>query len=902
MKTKAANLADRVAQLDEMSAKRVGATRSASHAKNLAKIEAERSKLAAVIADLEAQANRWIARSGDTTPVRDTPASRLRARADRLERSAAELPTRLADKRFLGATDKTLTVGGQKVTTRAYVSDEDRVATWQALLPGDATLSDAILNLTEKTKSKLSENAGDWLSVDPSDLKWAATYSRHVDAIRRSHTGMRVLAEGDHPTADLVKSLRDDPAVRKEWLEVRFDNPHFDDWLDRVISEAAYVAPTTAIRKAIVGGKRVNEATAEKLFAKFGDDASELPQRMPITGPEMSVFHVGEGASARKLAQKAIQHLSDTPDTVLARHPLYVGRYFTHFKQLAAREMDGAGELGPAAQAKIEKAARHRAIQDVRETMYDTARHTGAHAGLMRLASPFLGAWEDALVSWSRLMYDDPARLGALVKTWTAPERMGLVVDEDGKPVKPGQKGVRQSFVTVPLPGFAKDWAGVEDFKIRKNSFNSIFQGEVPWLPGSGPMVPIPASQITARAFPEIADPNGPMPKVLQPFVRSVLNGDSPKVGTGIGGLAKDTVAGFTPAWVRRGFEAFNPTSPSFTNVFADSVNSQIIAARQAGKPVPSQDVLKRNALKAARNTTIVKGPALLGFGMAGEGAGIAEFYSNQYNLLNEQADTLRAQGTTPEQRFNQLFPEAAGLNWSVSVNETGINATLKVENRARKYKKEIEANPEYGWFYVGADNIGGEFSASVYNAQSSTPRTEGATLTQRHRVTPDEMLRRTLASTGWDQYNQVRTKVNMALQSRGLHSVRQNGAQDIARIKADFIAELRAANPAWAADYDTFDTGKLDRFVTQVAEPALADKRLKGRSDMKLLAVYLQLRQRATDFAKANGYTLASQKAAPLVAVLAQAGQEMAAANIGFQQVWNRVLSREVEDASTTN
>ena len=89
----------------------------------------------------------------------------------------------------------------------------------------------------------------------------------------------------------------------------------------------------------------------------------------------------------------------------------------------------------------------------------------------------------------------------------------------------------------------------------------------------------------------------------------------------------------------------------------------------------------------------------------------------------------------------------------------------------------------------------------------------------------------------------------------------------------------------------------KLQGFLDQVAEPALSDGRLKNRSDVKLMGDYLAVRAEAMNVAKANGYSLGSKDAAPIRAVLAQLGAAMAAEDLGFSQMWTRMLQREVEE-----
>jgi hypothetical protein len=343
-----------------------------------------------------------------------------------------------------------------------------------------------------------------------------------------------------------------------------------------------------------------------------------------------------------------------------------------------------------------------------------------------------------------------------------------------------------------------------------------------------------------------------------------------------------------------------NGDSPQFEDAYAMGLNAALIEARQQGKDVNSKAVQEwadKRAIDTARSATMLEFIANFGLGLSGEGATKAEFYRERYREISANADALKARGTTVQEEFLRQHPEASGLKWSFSENQTGINATLQVENRSRKFERDIQKNPEFGWFYVGSDNIGGEFSAAIYSSQFNREGTPGSGEAWRSRQNPAEIRKATASSLGWDSWNAVSEKVNLVLQQRGLTSVNQKGAEDLKKIKADFKATLASENPDWFKDYNNFDSSKMQSFVDQVARPALKDGRLKNRTDIKSMADYLELRQKAMDIANKNGYSLGSAKAANLRQILNDAGAAMAADNLGFSQMWTRVLSREVEE-----
>lgn len=823
-------------------------------------------------------------------------------RADHLETEAGKVLEHHVTARHMVTTERELTMkGGQKVTTRAAASDDEAQRLAAALHTGDMTIGDAITQIQGKIQMRMTQNSGSWVTTLPDDPAWAAAWLRSKDATMQSKAGRKIVDALDEPTVDMVRHLRGDADVRAAWTAVRDRNPEFESWLDRAISQVEWTAPTREIRDALRTGKILKQNDAEALFKKVGDDTSTLPDRPPVHAPEMDVLDPSKNGieSATDLAKKVVRFLSDQPDTVLGRVPFYTEKYFKHYRELAQREVDRTGELGVEARSKIESVARHRAIQDSRETMYDTARFTGAHDRVARMGFAFLGAWEDSVRAWGKMFYDDPSRVGKLAKIWYAPERGGLIVDEHNNRVRPGDTA-REKWIVLPV-----DWLpGVDfkEFRIRKDSFNSMFQGEVPWAPGFGPGVQVPVSQIAARTFPELADPNfeiGGVKVGENPVLRQLFGFGLPKTGVGVGQNAGSVANQLTPGWVRRAQNIVDGNSDQFNDAYAMSLTAELMAAREAGKDPNSKAVMNAadaKARKTARSMMVLEFVSNFGLGMSGEGATKADFYRQQYREISKDADALYARGSSPTQEMLRQHPEAAGLEWSFSENKTGISASLKVEDRIRKYGRDIQKNPDYGWFYVGSDNVGGEFSAASYAAQFGREAAVGSGDAWRSKLSSGGIRDKTATSLGWDEYYKVKDAVDAKLAERGLHSLSQKGAEDLAGVMKEFRGNLGAENQAWAKDYNSFDPTKMQTFLTQVAQPALKDGRLKGRSDIVALRQYLDLRTEATAQANASGFSLGSQKAADLRAVLNEAGAAMAQENIGFSQTWQRILQREVD------
>lgn len=837
----------------------------------------------------------------DADAIANMGSPALRARAEANLRQAETLRNRKYDttKFRQGTQDETIDLGkGRSVTTRASVSGQDfrdlLSAEYKGGRPSEAlrqvpqSMSDVLGNAHTREMRRLYEDRAKWLTYAPTDHHWSAGWIRTMDQLRNSYTIQRILDMADTSTTDLVRALRSDARVRHEWAEIRADNPDFDGWLARAVNTVAWNAPTKEVREALRTKGHMTPGEVDALFAKHN------VEKMYVQGPDFS-HAPPEGVKPDGFVAKFFKTMMDNPDSTAARHPVYVNRYRHHVQMLGKRELDRTGEMAltPAAQERIERVAKHRAVQDTQQLFYDTAKFTGAHNSL-RWASPFLGAWQDAMESWSRLFYDNPAVAGGFNKIWNAPNRMGLVVDENGNAIPPGQQS-DQSFLVLPME-FSNNFKKSKKMTIRKDSLNSIFQGAQWYTPGTGPLIQFPMQELVAHIYPELGDSSNPIVKTFLPF-------GTPKTGQGLSGFVKDAAYTALPSYAKALISAYDPSDTNNASAYLASVNSQIIAARSANRPIPSAAELDKKATAAARNAGFIRFVSLFGLGVSGSGSTAADFYKRQYDLIQSQAAQLHAQHTTPTAEFTRQFPDAAGLQWSLSKSQTGVNAYVQAWHGEKKYDKQIKASPEYGWFYVGGDNLNGDFSESIYNAQSSRTIGLAGSGTERQRQGRTQLIDSTLAEDGWRKYGALQNAIQDALKAQGLTSINQGGAARILAAKQAAVGVLRQTNPAWAKDFDDQDRGKLQRFVDSIATPATTDAALKNRPDIKAMSRYLEMRAIALQFIAANGGYKSLDATSGIVpqvrAALDAAGQALAAENLGFQQMWTRMFSHEVQSAS---
>jgi len=82
--------------------------------------------------------------------------------------------------------------------------------------------------------------------------------------------------------------------------------------------------------------------------------------------------------------------------------------------------------------------SREFALREVHRTLFDISSKSSA-AHTLRFISPFFSAWQEALTSWLGIASESPQVLARAGLLWNAPNRAGIVYDnETGEKVPPG--------------------------------------------------------------------------------------------------------------------------------------------------------------------------------------------------------------------------------------------------------------------------------------------------------------------------------------------------------------------------------------------------------------------------------------------------------------------------------
>ncbi|RZS89886.1 hypothetical protein EV189_1663 [Motilibacter rhizosphaerae] len=825
-----------------------------------------RNRTKATVADLVDASERATARIRldhiDSLPAGQVDDALEAERSGLLDRLAEPAKTAKVDrgpqaKQRLGV--GTRTVKGVQVEDAHGQTFEDYKLSMKVLSSGE-DFSRLLANSEGQILNRL-RGSGSFTVLRGTDEGHEAAWLRAVNQqLRQSQVASRLLA--GQRDSEVVGWLKGTPEGRETVRRMRALYATPREWVANVRQDVEHLLPDESLRQTAAQ----RDMTVEDLRQAFPQ-----AENRPWVHGELVAHHVGTGTVAdfwNTIVQRWFRWANDLPEDMLGRHPLYVAAYRRKIGDLVARAQEDAdGTLSADVIHALERQARQHAHKQVTSTLFDMASRTNA-AHFFRFVSPFFSAWEDAMTKWTSIIARDPSVAVHGMQLWDGVNKGLTVVDANGQPVKdPKGLGEGQYIVLPALPGMGK-LAGINNWRISKSSLNLVMQGDPWWLPGFGPLAQIPANEIVKRK-PDLAKdlswvlPYGPQASSLE-------------LATG----SRTLVA------LRK---AFNPSDADYASTFAQLYQAETIRYHQGQRQTaPTMDEIERKA----RNWYIARA-------VASGALPVSALPASKYSFYFDEAKRYRAlYGADWQTKFYEAYPSYFEASISLNKNNTGIDATDRAWAASRKYKDLIAKAPEYGWFVVGEDADGGNFSPAVYTAQQVTRVAPGSSETYRSRKDPKDAIADVNTQRGWMQYQQGMDMLNGARTKLGLPSFSASGAEQLNAAKQAFVASLEQQNPDWQRDYTTRDTGRVARFL-DFANAVANDPRMKGRGDMQAVRTYLQgraLMQQVLSRVAANGgsasLTATSNRA------LAQAWDAFATSlqdrYVTFSDVWSRVLEAD--------
>ena len=805
--------------------------------------------------------------------------------------------------------------GMTEMLTKAGVPEEDIAATVRKLVDIDGNAADLAGEMADRGLGK-ARMEGNFGYVDPADKMWAVSWQRAVNRqIRNSPTAMKA-AEG-YTIAELRRFVTTDKVGRAEWRELAGSNGNdIDGWLATVQNHVNHYLPTQEMRAKALAGDIQNEDVVRwfggtnvapgKPGVGRGDrtSRSNLPgdvsgpggdgivsdgqaARMRVHGESYSPLTKSKAAEAyEKTRTKWYEFASGAPEAVMARSPLYADSYKRNMAEIVARLGDN---LSSEDLMNARRAADRAARKDVGKVLFDSS-HSSNLSQSMRYVSPFFAAWEDMMKKWSGLIYDKPWTAVRIDQIWDSPNAAGVVVDSNGNRVdEEGNTWLKQpdgqwkkldptkdaaligdgQYMLLPAGPLGK-LTGQSKFRINKNAFNIVFQGEPWWLPGAGPLVQVGVNDLIRSYFPEHAD--DPLIKFVLPFGPT------------------DASAGeqMLPSWIKQARSAFGNTQ-DHANTYA-LLLAQETSLVQAGKrgPIKPGEIADKT-----RNWYIVRAITANASPVSMQPSAKLQFYVDQAHIYRQQY------GKEWQTKFSEDFPEYFDMSLSLSSNPTGIVATEKAYNALKdsKIRQAVSENPDLGWMLVGPENLygtgaGTEFSQGVYTWQQTSGLGFGNETKFRGKQSPQEALAKVEASKGWIMYQKVRTLLNEEMAARGVTSLEQKGAEDLKGRWSAFVKGL-SENDSWRRDYEQRDVGKVTNLLTVASREMKKNPKLAQRADMKSIATYIEARAFLQEqLAKRDNKSLAKNPDLQGAWNAFTAG--LVKNNIGFEQVYNRILEAD--------
>lgn len=641
---------------------------------------------------------------------------------------------------------------------------------------------------------------------------------------------------------DITRWLAGSPAGRDLRKRLAIDTRDSAEYVTRISRFLdQYLPESSGLRTSI------REVTANDLRSAFKD-----PTTLPTIHGHVLEEAVSNGSKlkVRSVINGAFKFLAQLPEDAWARNPLYVQFY----RQEARRRVDivaglKGGKLTTADQEAIMGAAHKVALRQMKSVLFNIERRSNL-AAAMKFISPFFSAQENAYKTWLKMSVANPAIVNRGYMVWQAPNRAGLVTDQDGNPVPVGQtSGSDVMWLSVPkgmrgIPGMDS----LTQMGIPKQSLDIIFQGgmDVLYNKGNpnvfgdlfpvGPYVAAPISEIVKNK-PDWAE----AVKWALPY-----------------GPSKDVMSNFLPAWAQKSIAANKELDDAqFAKSYDLIFKTETTNAKLNGTPMPTakeimiktQDYWK---LRIAANLILPFAP---------------RFDSPYQYYIQKSREYKQLYGMDADAKFLKDFPEYFAFTASTSNNPAKVDYTVAAVKNIKKYDGLISElyniEPKLIGFVVN-EKEGYKFSDAAYEYLYNKKISPDSPDKYLSAISPAEARKKNEAELGWIKYNQLMDVIDGELANRKLTSITQSGAEDLKAAKeavilglsrqkdakGEFILDPKTgtyAQTAWYDDYLDSDGSKTNRVIygfSKILSDPQYKKDNKNNTTFKSLNVYFDIRK----------------------------------------------------------
>lgn len=756
----------------------------------------------------------------------------------------------------------------------AFGASADQQKLYKDLLGASSAFSERVTGVESHLTQELRRITGDWRTVNADDPRHLTDWSHILNNQIGTDPVGRLFLQGV-PRSEIESIVRRNPSMLANNARIR-DVHKWTNVMEDVVNDLTMGNPEIA--KAALE-RRASVSTLKKL-------APDQDARPNVHGPAVNdlVNHGILNFLNDRIVRPAMTNLGTRPTDFLSRQP-----YFRHvYEAEATRRVRLMTDQGRRLTVKeldnIADRSREVALREVRELLYDLAEDSQL-SHMLRFLSPFFMAQQEVATRWAGLLVENPMFMARLRLAWTAPEKAGLIVDEDGNTVDEEgfatidgervQVDTSERYFRFRAPEWFAKVPGVKNIApgtfvdFNKKGANMMLQG----LTFSGPLVQIPVNQIAK---------NRP---TLEASLRALL-----PMGT-----AQSTWRSLLPATARR---ALTRAEGMEDRVYANAV------MRRFQEMMVEYNLGRRTAvptLKDAQDDTDklwhLRMWASFISPVAPNIKSPFQPYIDAYRRRQEIDKTLDHSAKdyqTPEEWFYDTYgPDYFPLTQSFSRANDGVPPTMEAFKLRKQHEDLIADFPRFGGLIVGAEGAG-EFSNAVYQYQYSHPVHPNTDLPQREQLSFEQTRDSPQVREGWIKYRQAMDVFENMRSDLGLPNYQVKAASQLAAARKGVIAHLEAKYPRWAEEFGKMDRNAAERNVKDLRKIA-ARLDAKQRDDIRGLQQYLKLRDTfSAILGQRKNRTLTAASNRPVYLAWESAVASLVEENPAFADLYYRWLEKD--------
>lgn len=725
-------------------------------------------------------------------------------------------------------------------------------------------------------------------AVRPGDVNYYQEWTNAINETFANAVVPRGLMAGKS-VDEVAKELAENKELRARLGIARADSLEYVVTAQKFLDN--YIPDGYGIREKIMSALPGEEAG--KVTEDFLRNAVRDPNALPIVHGHLleANMNLKPRAISRQITSSLFKYLAQIPEDNWARHPLFIDLYEKSLqKRLETAEFLKGGTFSREEfadlQYKLTAGARADALKGVKDVLYNVERRSNA-AHMLRFVSPFFSAQENAVKTWFGIAMDKPQILNRANIVWNAPNRAGLITDENGDPVGtdnplspndtmwlPVPKGLKK------LPIIGEGLSSLDQIGISKRSLDVIFQGN-PFGVSVGPFAAIPVANIL-KLKPELAEvvsfafPYGPDASLNQ----------------------------FLPTWMRNGIKAVQGlNNDDYAKTYQLIWLTEQQKAQEAGTPYLTDSQIKKKTdafykMRVAANLILPFAP---------------QFESPYRFYMDKWREYSRTYGLGADAKFLADYPEYFEFATSLSKNPTGSQATMDDVQNAKRYTDLIADISGDNMKLVGLITQGSnaaKYNPTAYWWQSETSISPGTPEKFRGKQDPKEAQQQNASREGWAKYRRAMAIIDAHLEKRGLTSLTQNGAEDLLAAKQSVIQSLASdidpvsgqptgVASAWYQDYKDIDGTKTTKTVAGFKKILSNDKFMADNGDdptWKSLALYMKVRDSiATTLSGRPSKNIDAKENADIRIVLDYYVNQLKAGDLEFANIYDRFLSQDI-------